>query len=170
MDAKSKAERVLRDLQYDFRSFTLNGFISFAGEKKGRQIITMPWDMPPTVFGAWLSDGEEPKEYIFYRSNAQKIHQVHIQLHELSHFLLGHPTLQIDRNLIADVFDGKAHLPFSELPRLRSAARSDFETQAEMLATLIQQQVIQQSSLMQLIDDLSSEEKLAVFLETMGLS
>jgi cell division protein FtsL len=42
--------------------------------------------------------------------------------------------------------------------------------QAETLAALIQKQVIQKSSLDQLINDLSSEDKLANFLRTMGLS
>ena len=170
MEERSIAEKILKELQYNFREFTINGFISFVGEKRRRQIIATPWNMPPTVFGAWMSDGEEPKEYIFYRHDAQKVHQVHIQLHELAHFLLGHPTLQIDRNLIADVLEGKSCLPFSELPRFRSAAHNDLETQAEMLATLIQQQVIQRSNLDQLLNDLSSEEKLANFLKTMGLS
>jgi hypothetical protein len=170
MEERSLAEKILRELQYNFQEFTINGFLSFIGEKRGRQIIATPWNMPPTVYGAWMSDGEEPKEYIFYRDNAQIMHQVHIQLHELSHFLLGHQTLQIDRKMIADVLEGKASLPFSEFLRLRSPAHSDLETQAETLAALIQQEVIHRSNLAQLMNDLSSEEKLANFLKTMGLS
>ena len=170
MEERSIAEKILKELHYDFREFTINGFISFVGEKRARQIIATPWDMPSSVFGAWMSDGEEPKEYIFYRYDAQKIHQVHIQLHELSHFLLGHPTLQIDRTTIADVLEGKASLPFSELLLLRSPMHSDLETQAETLAALIQKEVIHRSNLDQLMNDLSSDEKLANFLKTMGLS
>jgi hypothetical protein len=123
-----------------------------------------------TLFGAWMSDDEEPKEYIFYRDNVPLMHQVHIQLHELSHFLLGHVTLHINRKKIANVLEKSTSLPFTELPRLRSSDKSELEVQAETLAALIQKQVIKHSNLDQLASDLSSEAKLANFLKTMGLS
>lgn len=170
MKANSRAAEILKELQYDFKKFTLSGFISFVSEKKGREIITIPWSMPATLFGFWMSDGEKPKEYIFYRNNVPIIHQIHIQLHELSHFLLGHPTLQINQKLIVDVLEKKASLPFADLLQLRSPKQTETEIQAEILATLIQERVIRYSHLDQLANDLSSEEKLATFLKTMGLS
>ena len=170
MDTKLSPEKVVKDLRYDFHTFSIDHFINYVGETKKREIISVPWKMPPTLFGAWMSDGEEPKEYIFYRDNIPLIHQVHIQLHELSHLLLGHPTLQINRTKITAVLEKKAVLPFDELPRLRSSDKTDLEIQAETLAALIQKQVIQNSSLDQLSNDLSSELKLANFLKTMGLS
>jgi hypothetical protein len=170
MDVASKAEKVIEDLGYDFRTFTICNFVSYIAQQKQREIITIPWRMPPTLFGAWMSDEDEPKEYIFYRNPAPMIHQVHIQLHELSHLLLGHPTLQINGRLIAKVLEGEASLPFAGLPRLRSPQKDALEIQAEALASLIQKKVIQKSSLDRLLNDLSSEVKLANFLETMGLS
>src|SRR5258706_1123413 len=170
MDTKLNAERILNELRYDFHTFSIERFISFVGETKRREIITIPWRMPPTLFGAWMSDGEETKEYIFYRDNVPLMHQGHIQLHELFHFFLGHPTLMIKRTKITDVFEKKASFPFDELPRLRSSDKTILEIQAETLAALIQKQVIQYSSLDQLNNDLSSEVKLANFLKTMGLS
>ena len=170
MDTKLNAERILHELRYDFHNFSIDRFISFIGATKQREIITIPWKMPPTLFGAWMSDGEEPKEYIFYRDNVPLIHQVHIQLHELAHFLLGHSTLHINRTKITEVLERKASLPFDGLTRLRSSDKTDLEMQAETLASMIQKQVIQNSSLDQLNKDLSSEEKLANFLKTMGLS
>lgn len=170
MKANSRAAEILKELQYDFKKFTLSGFLSFVSEKKGREIITIPWSMPATLFGFWMSDGEAPKEYIFYRNNVPIIHQIHIQLHELSHFLLGHPTIQIDQKMIVDVIERKAPLPFADLLQLRSPKQTESETQAEILATLIQERVIRYSHLDQLVNDLSSEEKLATFLKTMGLS
>jgi hypothetical protein len=170
MNDKARAEGVLKALGYDFHHFSIGGFISFVSEAKKRQIITIPWNMPSTLFGAWMSDGEEPKEYIFYRDDVPLIHQVHIQLHELSHFLLGHPTLLINRKRLSQLLERKASLPFDELPRLRSSENSEYETQAETLAALIQKHVIKSSSIDQLLDDLSSEHKLASFLQVMGLS
>jgi hypothetical protein len=170
MDAKLQAKRVLRELQYDFHEFRIDGFISFVGEIKKREIITIPWSMPLTLFGAWMSDEDKPKEYIFYRDDVPLIHQVHIQLHEISHFLLGHPTLQINRAQLAELFEKKASFPYSDLLRLRSSDKTDFEIQAETLAALIQKEVIHYASLDQLQNDLSSETKLANFLNTMGFS
>jgi hypothetical protein len=170
MDAKINPEKIVTDLRYDFQDFSIDHFITHVSETKKREIISVPWKMPPTLFGAWMSDGEEPKEYIFYRDNVPLIHQVHIQLHELSHFLLGHPTLQINRNKIGDVLTGKTSFPFAELPRLRSSDKSELELQAETLAALIQKQVIRHSNLEQLTSNLSSETKLANFLKTMGLT
>jgi len=169
MNAKLIAEKALKDLQYDFRAFSIQGLICHISKLKGREIITIPWAMPAGVFGAWMSDDEEPKEYIFYRDHAPVIHQVHIQLHELSHLLLGHPTLHINRKMIAAVLDKKNSLPFTDLLRLRSPQQTECETQAEVLAILIQERVIQNSNMDQLLNDLSSEEKLANFLKTMGM-
>ncbi len=169
MNAKLIAEKALKELQYDFRAFSIQGLICHISKLKRREIITIPWVMPATVFGAWMSDDEEPKEYIFYRDNAPVIHQIHIQLHELSHLLLGHPTLRINQKKIAEVFEKKGSLPFADLPRLRSPKQTEWEIQAEVLATLIQERVIQNSNMDQLLNDLSSEEKLANFLKTMGM-
>lgn len=169
MNAKLIAEKALKELQYDFRAFSIQGLICHVSKLKGREIVTIPWVMPATVFGAWMSDDEESKEYIFYRDNVPVIHQVHIQLHELSHLLLGHPTLRINRKKIAEVFSKKASLPFADLLRLRSPRQTECETQAEVLATLIQERVIQNSNMDQLLNDRSSEEKLANFLKTMGM-
>ena len=170
MDAKLIAEKTLKEFPYDFRAFTVDGFLSFVSEKRGRQIIATPWTMPQKVFGAWLSDDEEPKEYIFYRDNVPAIHQIHIQLHELSHYLLGHPTLRINRQVIAEVLNTESSLPFDDLLKLRSPDHNPAEIEAETLANLIQETVIRHYRLDQLIHDLSSEQKFANFLTTMGLT
>ncbi len=115
-----------------------------------------------------ISDDDAPLEYIFYRNNVSKTHQIHIQLHELSHFLLGHPTLKISRKAIDDVVAGTASLPLGEKICLRSPQIADLETEAEALASMIQKRVIQNSKIGLLVDDTSAEEKLADFLKKMG--
>ena len=101
MNPRLQSEKILADLQYDFRDFTIEHFINWVGELKGRRIFSFPLKMPAGLFGAWLSDGEEPNEYIFYRANVPPMYQIHIQLHELAHILLEHPTLRITRKLLA---------------------------------------------------------------------
>lgn len=170
MDVHFEAEKILTELQFDFVNFTLDGFLRFVGDAKGREIIAIPWDnMPPALFGAWISDGDKPQEYIFYRSNASIVHQIHIQLHEVSHFIYGHPTLQINRQFITEVIAGTASLPFADLPQLRSPKRTNFDVEAETLANLIQERVIRASRIDRLIHDTSPEEKLANFLRKMSL-
>ena len=168
MDATQKASKVLKDLRFDFATFTVDGFLSAVGQSRGREIITIPWDMPPTLFGAWVSDGDEPKEYIFYRNNVPVTHQIHIQLHEISHFLLDHPTLKITQELIGEVVAGTASFPFGEKTCLRSPQTVDLENEAEALASMIQKRVIQNSKIGLLVDDTSAKEKLADFLKKMG--
>ena len=165
MNINAKVHKILEEIQFNFADFTMDSFIQQVGIVKSREILTIPWDMPATLFGAWVSDGDEPREYIFYRNNLSEPHQIHIQLHELSHFLFGHPTLQINRKTIAEVVAGTSSFPFTEMTQLRSPKLNDIETEAETLASLIQQKVIQNSRLHLLIHDSAPEEKLANFLK-----
>ena len=167
MDTNSNALKVFIELQYDFRGFVIDDFLRNVGNKSGRQIVAMPWTMPRKIFGAWLSDDEEPREYIFYRDNVPVIHQVHIQLHEISHFLLRHPTLRINQKLIVEVLEGRTALPFGDLLKLRSPDQNPSEAEAEALADLIQRHVIENLNLAQLSQS-TSERTLADFLKQIG--
>jgi hypothetical protein len=91
-------------------------------------------------------------------------------LHELSHFLFGHPTLQINRKILTKVITGASSLPLSSLPKLRSPQRAKAEVEAETLANLIQERAIRSSQIDNLIHDTSAEEKLANFLKMMSLT
>ena len=169
MDTKTKIKKTLQELQFDFTNFTMTNFLQTVRQTRGREIITIPWETPSNIFGAWVSDDQEAKEYIFYRNNVPEIHQIHIQLHELSHFLLGHPTRQINKKTLTEVAMRKVSLPFEELETLHSSARAYMEAEAESLASLIQKQAILHSRLDLLIRDISAEEKLASFLKNMGV-
>ncbi len=169
MDPPTRILNVLNELQYDFRGFSIEEFVNRIGGIKGRQIYRIPWDMPAATFGAWLSDEDEPREYIFYRKDVPPVHQIHIQLHELAHFLLGHPTLKINRERIASSLKGQETLPFTEYVLSRSTKKSEYEAEAETLASLIQEQAIRNSRLDQLTRDISSDEKLARFVSDMGM-
>jgi hypothetical protein len=170
MNAKAKAQKILKELGFDFTTFTLDMFLHTVGERRGREIITIPWDMPPTFFGAWISDAEEAREYIFYRKQVSQIHQVHIQLHEVSHFLLRHPTLQINRKMISEAINGTASMPFGGVTQLRSPKFAEVEAEAETLTHLIQKTVILHTGLDQLIHHRSSEEDFANVIKTLGLA
>jgi len=103
---------ILKSLHYDFRIFTIEDFIAWIERVKGCKIFTFEWHMPAGLFGAWMSDAEEPKEYIFYRQGVETLHRNHIILHELSHLLCGHPTVRITLAMFKESYQGHADLPY----------------------------------------------------------
>ena len=173
MASNSKAEKILKELSFDFSTFSIDTFARHISQRKGREIFLIPWGsnssyMPAGMFGAWISDGEEPKEYVFYRTDITPIHQIHVQLHELSHILCGHPTLKITHELVSQIVTGKASPPFVDVPKMRSEYKARIEVESESLADLIQERVIRYLQIDQLICQTSSEEKLAHFLKMMS--
>lgn len=174
MDARMLSEKILTELQYDFQAFSIDHFIHWVEQKKGRQIFSTPLNLPAGLYGAWFTDDEEPNEYIFYRKNVPPIYQIHNQLHELAHFLLGHPTVHITRDFLAKVLRGEKELPFNEYALLRSTEKRTEESyirevQSETLASVIQEQVIRHSQLEQLTRGISSDKNIANYLEHLGM-
>lgn len=175
MNASANAQKVLQELNFDFATFTMDGFFRAIEAKKGCEIITLPWNMPPAMFGAWISDKNGTREYIFYSRNTTQAHQVHIQLHELSHFLFGHPTIKISSERITEAANGSISLPFGELP-LRSAKvenkveNIEIEIEAETLTNLIQELVIKNSNINNLlVNGHAYQEKFANFIGKLSL-
>jgi hypothetical protein len=169
MESVNRVRKILGDLNYDFRQFSIEHFIHWVENQKQCQIKLIPWLMPSGLFGAWMTDGDELIEYIFYRNDGPQIHQIHIQLHELAHFLCGHPTAVITRKDLQSYKAGYLDLPFTELTQLRSPKLDLFEFEAEFLASLIQEQAIHHSRLQKLIGGISSDQKLADQLKDLGL-
>jgi len=86
---KTRMKALLTELDYDFSRFTLDGFARWLAKRRGQPIVFVPWEMPPSLFGAWIaSDG---RDYIFFDRDTQPIHQTHIKLHEMAHMLCDHP-------------------------------------------------------------------------------
>jgi hypothetical protein len=174
VNPREQTEKILSELQYDFRVFTIDHFIRWIEQKKGRQIFSNPLKLPAGLYGAWFTDDEEPNEYIFYRENVPPIYQIHNQLHELAHFLLGHPTIHINREILAAVLSGVRELPFNEYALLRSTEKSIDEKyireiESETLASVIQEQVIRHSQLEQLTHGISSDKNIANYLQHLGM-
>ncbi|MGC1376664.1 MAG: hypothetical protein WA821_10585 [Anaerolineales bacterium] len=158
MNANRAAGKILKELHFDFANFTLERFMWAVEQAKGREMIVLSWDMrsvspwhlPYTLFGAWLSDDEEPREYIFYHENLHEIHRIHIQLRQLSHILWGHPTYKINLDAIAAAAAGQLALPFRDLPILRANNRAQMEMEANALTCLIVKNVLRRHRLYQL--------------------
>jgi hypothetical protein len=161
---------VLTGLDYDFRTFTMDSFVSWLETRLGREIRFKSWPMPPGLFGVWLSDAEEPVEYIFYDDKGPLIQQVHIQLHELSHMICAHPTARLTRLEMQKLLLASVENPAVLNPALlRASAQNEVEEEAEILASLIQHRVIQNKRAAQLAITASSDQDLAAHFKSLEL-
>lgn len=167
--ARHKASQVLGKIDYDFRKFTMEDFVRQVEVSTGRSIHFIPYDMPLGVFGAWISDHEDPAEYIFYRKDVPELHQVHIQLHELAHFLCGHTTLTTGSHHLNNLLHGSPEPAFRQI-KLRTHQSANAELEAEVLASTIQEQVIRASRLNYLTRVVSSDPKVSRYFQSLGIT
>lgn len=169
MNARPQAESVLKQLDFDFSDFTLEKFIGRIEAVRHHRVFTVLWDLPPVVFGAWMTDGKNATEFIFYRQDLTAFHQVHIQLHELGHFLFGHDTLDLSAEYFANLYTSGGALPINSQVCMTPSDRSVQEAEAEAFASLVQQQVIRHHQVERLSQGYSSNEKIAGYLKNLGL-
>ena len=136
-----RVRKILDLLDYDFAGFSLTDFVSWLEEKQSkRKIICVAKRLPPSLSGAWLAANEQ--DYVFFEKDTVKLHQTHIQLHELSHILLGHLPLVYHMDQAFPIeFYQRDDLPPSLL-RTNSSPAQHAESEAELLAALIHLQFI----------------------------
>ena len=145
------AQAKIRGLEYDFRHYTLEGFIKHIETFTGRKIKLFYKAMPPGRTGAWISDGEGEWEFIFIASNKPLIIQQLSIFHEVGHLLLGHSTLVVTR---AELVNQVQNL---QLVRWRSTRVDIEDKEAEAFALLIQKELLQHAR----YSDLSGIENFA---------
>lgn len=169
-DVYLQMKTVLQGIDFDFAGFTMDRFTAWVQERHGREIRFIPWHMPPGLFGVWMSDADEPVEHIFIDKAIPPLHQVHTQLHELSHMLCKHATARLTRTQMVELLHQAIQDPsvLKEL-LLRSPDNDQREREAETLAALIQNQVIGHQRIQQLSITASSNKELLVHFEAMEL-
>lgn len=141
---KRQSKKEFSNWHYNFQLFSIESFKSWLEQEIQRQIFLIPFPMPNKAFGLWLSDAEDPHEYIFFPANRPSIYQNHIQLHEMCHIKSGHQTWSITSREVSGLLNGTISLDnFLPVALLRSEQKqTKDDLQAEMLASLIQEQVI----------------------------
>ena len=133
---------VLDALGYDFSRFTMEDFRAWLEWCRGRRIEFVPWTFESSISGGWLAC--PAVDLVFFHQDTLPIHQAHIQLHEMSHILCSHLPVQLGQVLSeADVASLEALL-------LRSGHTEREEMEAEVLASLVQQRVLDNSRLQEL--------------------
>jgi Zn-dependent peptidase ImmA (M78 family) len=163
----------IRDLGYDWSQFTLSHFIEWLSVREKRRFICIPFAMPPELFGAWFSN-EHRTEFIFYEAHTSAVHQAHIMLHELSHYLLDHSgTILRDSDLYAIQSDptGKVALEFLQRHvRYRgTVSRDSKEQEAETFCSLMQEQVVRHARMNELIVQQEAHLTVSTYLEALEL-
>lgn len=151
----------LRELKYDWTRFTLPDFVEWLNTTEKRTFLCVPFEMPPTLFGAWFSTPFNT-EFIFYESQTSDVHQAHIVLHELSHYLLEHPCATLTESDLEairnDPTGAAARAILKRYIRCRGTVLEDLdeeeaerEREAETLCSLMQEQVVRHARLSELV-------------------
>ncbi|HIP70476.1 MAG TPA: hypothetical protein EYH05_03670 [Anaerolineae bacterium] len=170
MNIEAKMEARLEELDFDFNDFTMDRFVAHIQQITEREILFVGWPMPPGLYGAWISDAEEPREFIFYDKTLPPLQKIHTQLHELAHIINEHPTRRLSRAEMGDILRRARQEPdILQEVLLRAPDSAQCEDEAETLAALIQKQVIRHQRLQQLTVTVSSDAEIAGHFKALGL-
>lgn len=178
MNTTERMQHKLAQLNFDFSQFTIEKFTQFVSKATGSEITFIGWEMPPGLFGAWVSIKNKPREYVFYDKNSPPILEIHTKLHELGHILNGHKTLQVTieelsamvkRNELSQLFHGSLLRGGDEGDEQQTDERLVMEMEAEMIAELVQTEVFSHSAMEHLTITHSNHEKAEEYLSQLGL-
>lgn len=130
-------ERVLAALGYDFNDFSLPKFLTWLGQQNRTQLRPVPKKMPAKIFGAWIAT--PGTHYFFYDSELIRLHQRHVILHEVCHWLCGHKTIHLKPSEIQPLLEHDWLIPPYNSKK-RTIVSEQQEQEAETLALLIQEE------------------------------
>ncbi|MCM2579724.1 hypothetical protein [Streptomyces meridianus] len=109
--------------------------------RAGRAVMLEPREQAPSVCGACAVT--ESAVYLFYDPRTSSMHQDHIIAHEFSHLLLGHhetrPLCALTPTLITTMDPAVVQMMLG-----RTKYDEDEERDTELLASLLQQRIIDQ--------------------------
>lgn len=139
-----RLEKLLSDIKsigYDFSNYNLVEFINWLENNiaVNKKLLLIPQELGPDEFGGWVSS--DIAEFFFYEAQTPRIHQAHIVLHEVSHWLCGHRTMIIEPALAEKMLEAwpKTQFPADKAVQMRSIIwENQEEIEAEMLAYLIE--------------------------------
>lgn len=144
---RKRVNELLDQFGYDFTQFTLTHFIRWIEEREKVTFILKRWEAPPGCSGSMLLDYRPNIHILFYNENASPLHQTHIILHELAHYLLGHiPEDHVTRRELIHLFHHGV-LQQTNAIFLRSGLDDEQEQEAELLAMTIQTKIIEAARL-----------------------
>jgi hypothetical protein len=168
------ARKIVEELGFDFSEFTMERFVHHIEKVMGRKIFLYALPLPQAIDGAWISDAENPHEYIFFNSQLPPILQAHVQLHELGHFLCGHSTFNVTSEMLRAIKPTAKPYPIVELLMRANQSKHKQDTlseaQAEAIAMVTQARAIHVARIQELSHTGSNNSEVDRFLHDMGLS
>ena len=93
--SEKNVHEILLALNYEFSQFSITDFVQHIASHLERIIRITPWDLSGQLFGAWISNGDQQEEYIFYDRQLPLLQRHQVILHELGHILSGHTTKEL---------------------------------------------------------------------------
>jgi hypothetical protein len=156
----------IRQLDYDFRHFTLDHFIAHLIQYRQRDIILTAFPFGQGFYGAWLK--QETADYVFYNAAAHPVHQVHSILHELGHIVLGHQGVSLEHALPPALLAALNQRRVVGRLRQVGIQHSPEDHEAEVFVRLAQQEIMFANRLEQLTARTSSIDALEQFTRSLG--
>ncbi len=96
MSGSKRIQAVLKHFPSDQVDVSPQTFAQWIGEFHSQEIRFVATPLPVGLFGCCFvftaSEEEFPTAMVVYNSKLSPVHQVHVQMHELAHLALGHPT------------------------------------------------------------------------------
>jgi len=107
--------------------------------------------------GIWIATDDE--DWVFVDQQTSPLHRQHIVLHELAHMLCNHPAADLPENdmlrrLFPDLSPAMVRTVLS-----RTSYQSEYEREAELLASLILAQAQSSAAAIMPVTDMSAAEK-----------
>jgi len=162
---RRRMNTLLDTIDYDFKQFTMEGFRRYLEKYSDEPIKFVSLALRSSVSGAWVKviDG---RSFIFFDADMPTIYQSHVQLHEMSHIICGHPPVDA-HTLLADIMmNGDTQTPLL----LRAVHSPQVELEAEVMASLIQERVLRYGRLQELLKMIKSSQDIVDFLKIAGVA
>jgi hypothetical protein len=192
-DVEARMQALLDSLQYNFESFTIEGFVEWVARRRGRPIAFVPRALPSKVFGAWVK-GEgvsvgalleivptavvfgadlqgDGVDVVFYEIDTPAVHRGHNQIHEIGHIICDHPTASVGAEQVEPLLRSVGTVDRADLESLllRSAHSDEHEQEAETIASFIRVEAIRHNRLKELTTAIPVNEVLANYLEALEI-
>lgn len=95
MNVSRRVHAVLKQLPQDWEEVSPESFAKWIEEFHSERVQFVPMGLKPGLFACCLvvADKDDlPVAMVVYNSDLPLAHQLHVQMHELAHLALGHPT------------------------------------------------------------------------------
>lgn len=160
---RQKVQKILAEIGYDPKQFSLDGFIAQVETFRARRMVIVPYAFTPGVSGLWFPG--RLMDFVVYREDAGPWYRMHIILHEIAHMLLQHPLHRVDTLLTPELAallpkPLEGHLLARSVDRLYN----DIEREAELFVHLLQKPLVYAERMKYLTTGLTTIPELEPFV------